>query len=384
MNNIQPTRFFIFAGEQSGDLHGSYLMKALKKQQPFAKILGVGGPKMRAEGLETVLPMEEFEVMGLSDVIKALPKLYRHFYVIRDYILRTIPKIIILIDYPGFNLRLAKALRKKGYTGKIVHYVSPSVWAWGKHRIEEMANTLDLLLTIYPFEAAYFKHTSLPVTYVGNPLCEYIRNHNYNACWKDKLGIPKETPLIALFPGSRQTEIKRNLPMMLEAASLYKHKVPNAIFCVSGVHDISKLSDVFQNLRNALFSVPKEYTYELMRDSSVAIAKSGTVTLELALHQRPTVVIYKLTKLNRLYAKYILKLNLPHYCIVNILSEQTTFPELIEAGLSAKNIAHHLENLTNQNKKNSCQKACSEIYNALNGKHSSSEAAQAILQVIKS
>lgn len=377
-----PTKsLFIFAGEQSGDLHGSHLIKALKAKQPDLKIAGVAGPKMRSKEMECILPMEAFEVMGFSDVVCALPRLYLQFYKIRDHILSKQPCGVILIDYPGFNLRLAKALRQKGYKGKIIHYVAPTVWAWGKHRINMMADTLDLLLTIYPFESAYFEK-KLNTTYVGNPLCEYLSTYQYDDLWQQKLAIPTNFPLIALFPGSRIHEITRNLPIMLQAASLYKKNHPEAIFCISGSHP-TLLASAPKNLQGALFSVPKKFNYELMRDSQMAIAKSGTVTLELALHERPTVVIYKLTLLNRLYAKYVLKLKLPHYCIVNILAKRTTFPELIEKGLSAQNIFQYLDTLnTDKDAFNNCLNACREIQKTLCKMNSSTTAAESILRVM--
>ena len=196
-------KLFIFSGEPSGDLHGSHLVHALRKQLPSILIEGVPGPKMRAQGVISILQMEDFEVMGFSDVICHLPKLARQFYQLRNHILSTRPKGVVLIDYPGFNLRMAAALRKKGYQGKIIQYVSPSVWAWGKHRIEMMANTLDILLTIYPFENQYFQGSSLNVEYVGNPLYEYIKTYHYDEQWKKKLNLAETNNLIALFPGSR-------------------------------------------------------------------------------------------------------------------------------------------------------------------------------------
>ncbi len=161
MKHHPQRHYFIFAGEASGDLHGGPLVKALKQLNPASTITGVAGPAMRAQGVECLIPMEEFQVMGFSDVLAAFPKLWRQFHQVRDTILTTKPEVVILIDYPGFNLRLAKALRKKGFQGKIVQMICPTVWAWGKNRIHTMVNTLDLLLTIYPFEADCFANTSL-------------------------------------------------------------------------------------------------------------------------------------------------------------------------------------------------------------------------------
>jgi lipid-A-disaccharide synthase len=329
------TRYFLFAGEVSGDLHGSRLMQAFQAQDHSVSLSGVGGPRMRANGLACLLQMEEFQVMGFSDVFKALPRLWRLFQRVRDAILEAQPDCVVLIDYPGFNLRLAKALRKRNFKGKIVQYICPTVWAHGRKRIQTLADHFDLVLTIYPFEAAYFAHTSLPIKYVGNPLTDTIRSHNYQPDWAAQIGLSLDTELIALFPGSRQGEVKRHLPQQIHAAALLKQRYPPVKFALSCAQESLKatLLELLQNtplrLNEDLYVVPPCHHYELMRACHTAIAKSGTVTLELALHGVPTVVHYELSSTNYLFAKYVLGLTLPHYCIVNILRQQTVFPELI-------------------------------------------------------
>lgn len=370
---------FIFAGEPSGDLHAAHLIKALKKQLHDYHFSGVAGPCLRAEGIETILNMENFSVMGFSDVLKNFPALYKQFYKVRDYILTTQPEIVVFIDYPGFNLRMAKALRKAGFKGKLVHYICPSVWAWGKKRIIHMSNTLDMLLTIYPFEAAAFEHTSLNVKYISNPLQEYISQYVYHSSWKSH--FPIQHPLIAIFPGSREGEIKRNLKTQLQAASLFQKKHPHATFGISCSHPelrclIETMIDA-EGLKNA-FTIPKHLTYELMRDSHSAIAKSGTVTLELALHKRPTVVVYELSTLNWLIAKFLIRLNLPHYCIVNILSQKRVFPELIEKGFTPENLAHELEKIHEGTARDQCIVGCQEVVNLFQSSQASVQAAEAI------
>ncbi|MBA3814981.1 MAG: lipid-A-disaccharide synthase [Parachlamydiaceae bacterium] len=382
-------RIFIFAGEQSGDLHGSHLIKVLKDRNPTLLIEGVCGQHMRALDVHTFLNMEEFEVMGLTDVLLALPQLYKNFYKIKDQILKTAPDAVVLIDYPGFNLRLAKALRKHGYQGKIVQYVSPSVWAWGQHRIQSMENTLDLLMIIYPFESAYFEDTTLKTTYVGNPIQEYIRNYAYDDAWQHKLGIPSTTNLIALFPGSRASEIKRNFPILLETAQRLSKTQPSLQFAISCPNETTKdllslhLAATPTSFQNNVFQVPKQYTYELMRDSRTAIAKSGTVMLELALHHRPSIAIYKLTTLNRLYAKHILKLKLPYYCIVNILANHQVFPEFIEKDLTIDSLTQQLQVLHQEGlERTHCLEACVKLQHILGKHNASSIAAESILEIL--
>lgn len=384
-----PTRLFIFAGEPSGDLHGSRLARLLKKISPAIHIEGVAGPKMRLEEIQGPLTMEDFEVMGFSDVMRALPRLYSHFQCILKTILSTSPHAVVLIDYPGFNLRLAKALRKKGFQGKIIQYISPSVWAWGKHRIAEMEKTLDLLLTIYPFEAAHFSKTTLQTDFIGSPIQEYISQYSYDNEWQEKLQIPNGSKLIALFPGSRKGEIARNLPFILEAAAMLKQHDPSVIFGISCFNEatndyLNQHLERFPILDKALYRIPKNFTYELMRNSTCAIAKSGTITLELALHKCPTVVIYKLSLMNRLYAQHILKVNLAHYCIVNILAQKEVFPELIEKGLNKNNLFEQIKSLATEGpKRQACLQACKEIDKSLGTHDANTKAAESIMRTIQ-
>lgn len=387
--NERPLRFFIFAGEPSGDLHGSRLARKLRDYDPNIIIDGISGPNMRNEKISGPLVMEDFEVMGFSDVLRALPKLYSHFYCILNTICNASPNAVILIDYPGFNLRLAKMLRKKGFQGKIIQYISPSVWAWGRHRIAAMEASLDLLLTIYPFEEVHFSQSSLKTTFVGSPIQEYISQYGYHAEWRDKLLIPRDLKLIGLFPGSRKAEIKRNLPIILDAANRLLQHNPTIIFGISCFNKateefLDKNLKQFPNLANALYRIPKTSTYELMKDSVCAIAKSGTITLELALHHCPTVVIYKLSILNRLYAKYLLKVNLPHYCIVNIIGQKEVFPELIEKGLDATNLMQQVHSiLIDGPKRHACIQACREISQRLGTNNANSKAANSIMKAVK-
>lgn len=381
------TKIFLFAGEKSGDFHGAHLIQALKKNHPNLTLFGVGGSEMRSAGFDCLQRTEDFEVMGVSDVIWRIPNIIKRFKEIRTIILEEQPAAVILIDYPGFNLRLAKALRKRGYGGKIVQYVSPSFWAWGASRVQKMESTLDLLLSIYPFEAELLAQSPLAVEYVGNPAQESVANHPYCEEWKAMVGIPPGTEhLIALFPGSRKGEIIRNLPDQLEAARLYHEKHPNTVFAISCAHKeiIPIVHKVFRRtslkLNRQVFLVPRAYSYELMRDSDAAIAKSGTVTLELALHNTPSVVMFRLTWLNYLYARFILRLNLPYYCLANILGKKEIFPELIAKGLSPKNLFKELDKLIDN--PTPCLEDCRLVQDTLKNENTSQNASNAILSLL--
>lgn len=383
-------KLFVFAGETSGDLHGEKVISHLKKLCPTLHVEGVAGPKLRNLGIKGPYKMEEFQVMGFSDVIFNFRDLYKKFYSVLDHILKTNPDGCLLIDYPGFNLRLAKKLREKGYKGKLIHFICPSVWAWGKSRIDLMAQNLDLLLTIYPFEAAYFAKTPLKVQYIGNPLVETIDAFSPKPHFREQAQLPEGKPLIALFPGSRKGEIERNLLTQLKALSIVKEKLPNHKIALSVVSPkLQKvISDQIQKsdlkLNSDLFLVPSCFNYELMQEARVALAKSGTITLELALFKKPTVVVYGLTALNRFIAQYLLKLKLPFYCIVNILNQKQVFPELIEKGFDAETCANSILELeTNNVKRKEVIDGCTSVREKLGTFTSGQVAAEAIYETLQ-
>jgi lipid-A-disaccharide synthase len=364
-------------------------VNALKKRFAAARFSGVAGPCMRGEGVDALLPMESLAVMGFSDVLKAFPRLLKHFYTVRDHILKHKPEAVVLIDYPGFNLRLAKALRKHGYQGKLIQYICPSVWAHGRDRIQWMASTMDLLLTIYPFEAQCFADTSLPVVYVGNPLIEYLGSQQLNPRWRQMTGLAPGEEFVAIFPGSREGEIVRNLPAQLYAADALKQSHPSLRFALSCAHPQAQelaarfaLSTSLEMGRD-IVPVPAAYTQEMMQESRTALAKSGTVTLELALRQRPTIVTYGLTTLNKWIAKYLLRVNLPHYCIVNILGKQAVFPEFIDVKLPLEDISKQLKQLHEDGApRRACLSLCEAVKDVLGSQPTSHAAAQAIAELL--
>ena len=366
---------FIFAGEASGDLHGEKLLNSLFLERPDLKIAGVGGPRMRKQGLECLMPMEKFQVMGFIDVFLALPRLIQQFYQIRNTILKLNPKIVVTIDYPGFNLRLGKSLRKKGFKGKLCHYICPSVWAWGKDRINVLAKNFDLLLSILPFEQEYFAHTKLPVFYVGHPLIERI---------------PHTFPLnkshqIAIFPGSRKKEIERNLPLYLKVIRALSKEYAALSFVISTAspHLIPIIKNIIKNETTSISLTPQENNEELIKNSFLAIAKSGTITLELALYGLPTVVTYATSFLDTLLAKYIFHINLPYYCLVNILAKKCVFPELIGPAFTEKALLVELKKIiTRPDRLIHCHEECLEVRNILGHQSNNSETAKHILTLL--
>lgn len=365
---------FILAAEPSGDLHGAKLIEELLKIHPHLKIGAVAGPRMRALPIETFFPMENLQVMGFIDVLLALPKIVRQFFAIRRKILQLSPKAVICIDYPGFNLALEKSLRKKKYRGKLIHFICPTVWAWKKKRIPRMAETLDLLLTIFPFEPKCFEKTSLKVQYVGHPLAKTI--HHFTP-----IHLFKEQKLLTLFPGSRSTEIERNLPIQLQVARRLQTLDPTLKIAISIAH--SQFKEQIKTLSQDILLVPPKHNYELMRASHLAIATSGTVTLELALHGTPTVVNFAIKPLDCFIAQKIFKIHLPFYCIVNIIASKSVFPELFGPHLTPDQLFSLSQKLWfDSEARAACLKDCAEVRKSLGLNDASKVAAEAIVSAI--
>jgi lipid-A-disaccharide synthase len=365
------TDLFIVAAEPSADLHGAKLIEELLKLRPGLQIAAVAGPRMRRLSLQAPFRMENLQVMGFIDVLFALPKLLKQFFAVRRKILTLNPKAVLFIDYPGFNLRLAKSLRKKNFSGRLIHYICPTVWAWGKKRIPRMAETLDLLLVLFPFEKKCFASTPLRVEYVGHPLAAQIPP------------LPRTPrPVLALFPGSRETEIVRNFPLQLAAAVSLLGKV-------SGLEiGVSVSEGAFLPLiRSMAKEAPLQYfdagkNYEWMRSAKLAIATSGTVTLELALHGVPAVVTYAIRPLDLFLAQKIFRINLPFYCIVNIILSKRVFPELFGPNLNDKNLEGWTERLWfDEAVSGEAEAGCRELREALGYGDASREAARATLSL---
>lgn len=376
-------KVFISCGEQSGDSHAGKLVEALRNNHPALKFSGIVGKELHSKGVEEIFSVDKLSVMGFTDVLWALPRIFNVFYRVKHHILTQLPDLVILVDSPSFNLRLARSLRAKGYQGKLVQYISPSVWAWGDHRIKTMEQSLDLLLTIYPFEKDYFLDTKLRVEYVGNPLVSQLSQAQLKTDWRKKAKVPQSVPLISLFPGSRRGEVLRNLPLMLEAikhSDFHKyHVVVSVANDVCGEIISEKLSKL------PYTAVPVEVAhYELMLESKAALAKSGTVTLELALCNCPTVVIYPLTRLNKFMAKYVLRVNLQHYCIANILSKEELFPEYISKPPTETNIRQALELILNDDlKRKTIKEGCLKINQLLSQQSSAETAASFLGELLK-
>lgn len=354
----------ISAGEISGDLHGAKLLDVLFRIKPDLQVGAVAGPQMRQFPIQEIFPMENLQTMGFLDVLPALPRLVNAFYLLRNYILKVQPKTVVCIDYPGFHLRLARSLRKKGFSGKLIHFICPTVWAWGKGRIPLMAQNLDQLFTLLPFEPACFAHTSLKTVYVGHPLARAIANFRPSGLFEGKI--------LGIFPGSRKTEIKRNLPLQLLVAQRLQTLDPSLKLAISK-------TGLPLDVPGAMIVEPAD-SYELMRSCHLALATSGTVTLELALHHTPTVVSFAIRKMDQWIAQKIFRIDLPFYALPNIVASQEVFPELFGSNLTEEALFSHAKTfLQDRLARERCVSACKKVSALLGTQDAAFEAARAIL-----
>ncbi len=366
--------FFILAAEPSGDVHGAEIIRILRKKNPHLKIAGVAGPLMRKEKINTFMPMEKLTIMGFIEPLLHFPKLLFLFYKIRAFLLREKPKTCLFIDYPTFNLKLEKSLRKKGFKNKLIHYVCPSVWAYGKKRIQIMEKNLDHLFTLFPFEVQCFENTLLPVTYIGNPLVSKVRNYLSQNTFSQK-------NLISIFPGSRSREIDRNLPLQLKAVKKFMPKYPVAL-SLSDERYRKKIEKILktESLSQKIPLIEPSFTYDLMKNTHLAIATSGTVTLELALHQIPTVVTFAVHIWDLFIVQKILKVDLPFYCIVNILKNEQVFPELFGPNLTLAKLCYYINVFLHSKKQRGlCLENLLDINKILKTKHPPEELLSQIL-----
>ncbi|MEM6911128.1 MAG: lipid-A-disaccharide synthase [Verrucomicrobiota bacterium] len=333
---------FLVAGEASGDTHGVELMEALRRRCGPIAWKGLGGPAMKAHAPHPDFHdwLEEAAVLGLWEVLKKYPWFKQRFRETVARLMAEPPEAVILIDYPGFNLRLARALRKKNFPGKIIFYISPQVWAWNRGRIPAMARTLDLMLCIFPFEKALYQASGLPTEFVGHPLVDELAEVRAQE-------IEREPGLIGLFPGSREREVEALLPEMLQAITLLNDIDLSYRFVVSAANEgLEKL--IQERLRafpDALrcTTIQRGESRRLMRRCQVAAVASGTATLEAAFLGLPYCLVYKVAPLT--YSAGRMLVRIPYLGIVNILADRPLVKELLQGNARGEKIAGELKRL---------------------------------------
>ncbi|WP_454255883.1 lipid-A-disaccharide synthase [Pseudomonas sp. Marseille-Q8238] len=335
----RPLLIALVAGEASGDILGSGLMQALKARHPDARFIGVGGPRMQSEGLDSYFPMERLSVMGLVEVLGRLPELLSR----RKRLIRTLidakPDLFIGIDAPDFTLGVELKLRHAGI--KTVHYVSPSVWAWRQKRVLKIREACDLMLTLFPFEARFYDEHQVPVRFVGHPLADTIDLQADRAAAREALGVAGQTPLVALLPGSRGGEVSRLGALFLDAAERLRAMRPGVQFvlpCASAERR-AQLEQLLAG-RDLPLLLLDGRSHEALAACDAVLIASGTATLEALLYKRPMVVAYRVAPLTFKILKRLVKS--PYISLPNLLAERLLVPELIQDAATPEALAQTL------------------------------------------
>jgi len=317
----------IIAGETSGDLHGGMLVRELKKIDSKLEIYGIGGENMQAAGMELVYHIKEFSFMGFVEVLAHLPFIRSVFKRLEDLLVSRKPDLLVLIDYPGFNLRFGRIAKQRGI--EVVYYISPQVWAWGKRRVRLIRRLVKKMLVILPFEEKFYQRLKVPAKYVGNPLRDTVKPSLGKEEFCRQHGLNPKEPLIGILPGSRRQEVEKILPAMLQACQLLHNEDQNIQFGLGVAPHIDRRY-IKEQLDRCSINVAliENQTYDLMAHSRLVLVASGTATLETGLSGTPMIIIYKTNPLSFIIGKLLVKL--PFIGLVNLVAGKKVVPEFLQ------------------------------------------------------
>lgn len=327
-------KFFLISGEASGDLHAANLIRALRLQDTQSSFVGLGGDKMRAEGCDIRVDYRDMAYMGVVAVLQNLDKVKRNFRIAKQTLLQERPDVLILIDYPSFNLKMAKFCKKHLPHTKVVYYIPPKIWAWKKWRVHSIAKYCDEILGIFPFEPDFYAKYGYRCHYVGNPTADCIRAFQLAT-------NNSQLPTIALLPGSRRSEISHCLPTMLQAArQVAKDQYSIVVAAAPGIED-----SFYDSFLLSSEMLTRE-TYSLVASAQAAVVNSGTATLETALIGCPQTAVYHVAG-SKYLEKFLrpIMFSIPHFTLVNIIPNQEIIQELIASRFTVDNVAAELNRL---------------------------------------
>jgi lipid-A-disaccharide synthase len=328
-------RVLISAGEDSGDLYAAAVVQALRARQPEAEFFGCAGPRMQAAGVRPVIDMRSIAVVGLVEVLRHIPRILGQFRALVGAIPKERPEIAILTDAPDFNLRLARRLHRHGVP--VVYLIAPQAWAWRQGRVRTMRATITRLLCIFPFEREFFESRGVLTTYIGHPLARIVKPSLSRAEFCEKLGIPMDTRIVAVLPGSRHGVVERHLPVLLEALQQIRNGHPiTPILALPRGFGIENAS-FRERIQTASIKVIEGFTWDVLAQAELALAAGGTVTVEAALLGVPMVTFYRVNALSWLGGRWLVRA--PFLSMVNLLAGQRIVPELIQHDMTPERIA---------------------------------------------
>jgi lipid-A-disaccharide synthase len=378
-------KIFISAGETSGDMHGSNLMREIHKKNPSVKFYGLGRNKMAEAGLQCIRDMSSNSVMWLQ-ALKKIPGLRKIFKDCTRFFDEEKPELVILIDYVGFNLYLAKAAKKRNIP--VMYYISPQLWAHGSWRIKKIKKFVDRMVVIYPFEETFYTNGDVSAKYVGHPLFDELNMRNIDEAFVEKMKGGETKTIVSLLPGSRKQEIRTLLPILLETAASIHEKIPSVKFLLScsnkrNLELIEGITRRFISTNNKRLSIEivTEKISEVIKSSSLCICNSGTVTLEIANYQIPMVTCYRVTP----FAYFVSKpfIDTPYICLVNAIAKKEVVPEKTMYRDDYKWLtSRSTELLLNDEKRETCIAGLKEIASLIGSPGASAKAADEALSMI--
>lgn len=375
-----PKKILIIAGEASGDVHGSSLVRELRKANSSLEVFGIGGDKMKKEGVELIFHIDKLSFMGFFEVIKNLSFIRGVMKTMVSVAETKRPDLVILIDYPGFNLRFAKKLKKLGIP--VIYYISPQVWAWGGNRVKKMRGLIDKMVVIFPFEKEIYKKFGLDCEFVGHPLLEVTRPILPLEDFPKKFDIRKNDVVVGLLPGSRWQEVEKILPIMLESCKFLKTRIKNLKVLLGLAPTIKK--DKIENLQNLAGSqarIVENLTYDLMKHSNLLLIASGSATLECAILGTPFLVLYKTSLWTYLIAKSLI--SIPDIALANVVAGKRIVPEFIQNKAIPNRIAEEMyEILTDRERYKTIQNELKKVKGKLGEEGASKKAAQIVTEML--
>lgn len=378
---LRKKHIVIIAGEASGDMHAAHLVDALKKKDSSIIFSGLGGKYMQESGVTIYQDLTKMAVVGFAEVLRHYKDLKRVFNLIVEKIDEEKVDAVILIDYPGFNFRLAKRIKKMGI--KVIYYISPQVWAWKKNRIYFVKKYIDKMLVLFQFEKDFYAQHQIDVEFVGHPLIDQIRFSRTKEEFLDEIKLKNYNLTIGILPGSRWKEVERHLPIMLDAAKIIQKKYPMAQFLIIKASTIARayLEQHTDGESALTFKIVDQDTYEAINACDACMVASGTATLETAIVGKPMVVVYKTSFLTWLLAKLFIKI--PNIGLVNIVAGKRIVPECIQFEATASIIAKELEAIfTDETRLEEIKTELRKVKDSLGRSGASERAAEAILNLI--
>jgi lipid-A-disaccharide synthase len=374
-----PETVMIVTGETSGELYGSLLAISLKRKLPGIRITGIGGERMKAAGVELIAGISGS--FGLIEAISSIRSVRETFKKAAQAFRNDKPNVLVLIDYPDFNLRLAHTAKKENI--RILYYVSPQVWAWRKKRVKKIAGLVDKMAVVLPFEAEIYKDTGLECEFVGHPVFDEIQEIKKDKnTLKKELGLVENLPLLSLLPGSRPSEIDRLLPVIVDITRSFRKNPREFQLCVPFAPntDIRKYNHITKSLREEGVIINKGKSLRILAASDIAVVASGTASLQSVLLGVPTVVIYKLSPITYFLGKLIL--NVQHISLVNIISERGVIKELLQDQVTTRNIIDELDKITNDSSyKADMLRAFDKVREMFSGKRASERVADIVIEM---